>query len=224
MNFRSRIRHVLLAFVLFPTFLWAQQQRPDRIGLGVGTNLALIPTSAESGNIDFNTGSSISFSGNYYKTLHPHLDVKGAIGWHGIAGSTFGEGAFTSGNIRNIEVLPLYFSNPDKLGFVPAKFQFYAGAGVGVATVSLSGRSQLDLNENEQALLEFGLLEAQEELRQGYSTLFFPVTFGVIQRTKGVWHIGYEATFNLSLNQQVEHAGIFLPGWAQISVIVGRKR
>ncbi len=90
------------------------------------------------------------------------------------------------------------------MGFVPAKFQFYAGVGIGTALISLRGESQLDLNENEQALLEFGLLDAQAGVRERMTSFYLPVTFGVMQRTKSPWHFGYEATVNVvGLNQQV---------------------
>jgi hypothetical protein len=83
MNFRKYLLHLIVAFVLFPSLLLAQHQRRDRIGLGVGANFIINPINTQGGSLELNTGSSFSFSGQYYKTVQPHLDLKGGLGWQG---------------------------------------------------------------------------------------------------------------------------------------------
>ncbi|WP_157972052.1 hypothetical protein [Pleomorphovibrio marinus] len=222
MTHRLGLHFLIAIFVLLSFGLYGQEERTTRLNLGLGGAVSISPFSSSEGNIGAHSGSSPSISLHYFKSLHAHFDIKASVGWQGIASNALQSSSYRSGNMRYLELLPLYYTNPNKLGYVPSRFQFYMGAGIGFAHKVLTKDQQVSLNENELALLEFGLLDLETQSREELSSFYLPITFGVLQKTKGTWQVGYEASFGIRFSPTIEQGSILVPAWAQFRVLIGK--
>jgi len=143
----------------------AQYNRGDRLSLAAGMGLGIAASRSELDGMSVNLDFVPTVRANYLKNVHPFLDLRLGAGIQGIIFDGFqlqeNVGAFSEeSSIRGLslygEILPIYFTNPNRLGYLQADLLFYMGSGVGAMRSFVRERNVPVLSENDLVKAEFG--------------------------------------------------------------------
>ncbi|MGY6741420.1 MAG: hypothetical protein ACXIUQ_01690 [Cecembia sp.] len=157
---------------------FAQDSRPDKIGIGVGPSFLYGDNTGIMSEFKFKILPAVSI--DFTKYLDTHFDIRGTVGWQSIGSGDFyteslilgiAESGYPhafSGNLFFADVMPTYILNPDRIGFIPSAIKIYGGLGVGVFHSS----------RNDDIGLLDGELFTTETVIGTNTGVYFPVRVG----------------------------------------------
>lgn len=211
----------------------AQHIRADRLSLAVGTGIGMAANRNELDGISVNFDFVPTGSVNYLKNLNPFLDIRLGAGIQGLIfdGSQLQEHSGTAtgdspGNGFSIftEIAPLYVTNPNRLGYLPANFLFHIGTGIGLTRSFVKEHNFAELTENDLAKAKFGFDSPLQKL-SSRSNFYVPIILGIEEnKTKRSWRFGAEVTGNLLLVSESMTTSNVFPGWFQFKITVTKSR
>lgn len=145
---------ILFIFITSQSSLFAQDDRTDRIGIGVGPATMYGDNTGITRDFKFKVLPAVTV--DYHKKLHTFFDVRGAIGWQMVnSGDFYKEHHIVKiaehnlphafeGNAFYAEAMPVGHLNPNQSGYLPATYKVYAGVGLGVAHVTRTDHFVID--------------------------------------------------------------------------------
>ncbi|MCC5939338.1 MAG: hypothetical protein JJU34_18810 [Lunatimonas sp.] len=122
----------------------------------------------------------------------------------------------------HLEVLPVWYSNPNRVGYLPCRYLFYLGAGSGFALGRLSVANSPELTPNEQALLAYGFLDRGNTAHMPSNRVFVPVLIGVRQNRNGKGALGMEIKLNYFIQDKLPAGSqnLRIPAWLESKIYV----
>jgi hypothetical protein len=199
MNRKNTLMRVLLLIVIC-TFslsispILAQDNRSDRIGIGLGPSFMYGDNTGVHSKFKFKVLPALSF--DYHKKINTFLDIKGTLGWQMInSGDHYSQEQIDviaesnlphafSGSVIFGDVMPIYHFNPNQSGYLPSLFKVYGGLGLGYF-YSTRTDERLLLNEPGRQI---------ESYSDSDSGLYLPFRLGVFKELSSDTDIGLEAT------------------------------
>src|SRR5690554_5759410 len=196
---------VLFLFVMAFMPVKAQDDRTDRLGVGVGPATMYGDNTGITREFKFKVLPAVTF--DYHKKLHSYFDVRGSLGWQmvnsgdyydyihiiKIAESNLPHGF--KGNAFYADVMPIFHINPNKSGYLPAVYKAYIGMGVGIAHVMRTDRYLSVLGKD---LAGDGILGNPRSMKDSNTSVYVPFRAGVSKDFREDWEIALEPTMMLS--------------------------
>lgn len=200
-------KSLFILFILLMGFnlAKAQDDRPDRLGIGVGPAMMYGDNTGVTRKFKFKVLPAVTL--DYHKKLHTFFDLRGSAGWQlvnsgdfyntktiaKIAESNLPHGF--KGNAFYADIMPVFHVNPNQSGYLPAKYKVYLGAGLGVAHVSRTDRYLSVIGED---IYGEAILGQARSLKGTNTSVYVPVRFGVTTDVKDDWEIALEPTMMIS--------------------------
>ncbi|HSI75247.1 MAG TPA: hypothetical protein VK957_05120 [Lunatimonas sp.] len=187
------------------TSIFAQTERFDRLGFGIGPAKVYGDNTGRHREFKFEIYPVATI--DYSKKITPFIDLKATIGWQIISG-----GRFISDPIRNTfaeanlpygfkgslffgDIMPIYHFNPDQSGYIPSTIKVYSGIGLGYF---YSNRT-----DKKRIITDSGYIN--ESYSASDSHMYIPYRLGIFKTTKDTSReIGLEATFLISPFGEIE--------------------
>ncbi len=198
----------LLSFLSMVFLSFGQDDRIDRLGIGVGPGLMYGENTCQCKFLMFKVLPVASV--DYHKKLTPFFDVRGTLGWQMLNSGDFMEDsrkldlamadlphAF-QGNFFYADVMPVYYLNPDQSGYLPALIKVYGGLGVG-----FFHSRRID----ERFLLD-DIDGPTETYKASNSGIFFPARIGIFKNLDSGGEIGLEGSLLISPFTEIEGNGL----------------
>ena len=186
----------LFVFFLFPSF--GQDDRTDRLGIGVGPAKMYGDNTGVHSQFKFKVLPVISV--DYSKKLETHFDVKATAGWQLVNSGDFYSmeqideiaeanlpHAFR-GNVFFADVMPIYHINPNESGYLPSLIKVYAGLGLGY----------FYSQRTDERLILGDPRRRTETYPASDSGVYIPVRICIYKDLKSDADIGLEATLMIS--------------------------
>lgn len=199
----------------------------DKVGISIGPTFLFKNSNQSIQNIDYLIQPSFLLS--YQKNINTFVKLRGRIGWQPVSSKAFNvdpdpsiRAGTSGGSIFSAEVMPLLFTNPDQVGYLPSEFKFYLGLGLGMFYSSVRNPAIQELSDNDLALIEYGLFE-EEKVRNLNFSPYIPFSMGIVKNLGETLEIGAEFSliysFSTSLipNQPSQN---FLP---QFQILLNKK-
>lgn len=192
---KSFISFLICIFLLSVNSIFAQDNRTDRVGIGVGPSFMYGDNTGVHSKFKFKVLPALSL--DYHKKITPFFDIKGTLGWQLVnSGDHYNQEQIDkmaamnqphafSGSVFLGDVMPIYHFNPNLSGYIPSLFKVYSGLGLGYF---YSSRTDEKLLLNEARRLT-------ESYKASDSGVYFPFRIGVFKDLKSDADIGVEATF-----------------------------
>ncbi len=196
---------VLLGLWAFFQTAFGQDDRVDRLGVGVG------PSKMYGDNTGFHRSFEFmvlpSISADYSKRISAFFDVKATVGWQMINSGDFyrewlkerisrADQPFGfSGSAFFLDFMPVYHFNPNQSGYIPSLIKIYTGIGLGIVH---SARTEV---KREYTNFPDPELNTFNEFSYSASStgLYFPWRIGIFKELKSrPAEIGLEAVFIIS--------------------------
>lgn len=191
-------------FYFFPNFGCIAQSlnNYDKVGFSVGPTILFKNTNESIRNIDYLVIPSLSLS--YQKNINTFIEVKSSIGWQYIdqirsnmddilnVSNPSTTQSMDRGSIFSAEMIPLFFTNPDRIGYIPSVYKFYMGVGLGLFTSTIRNTSFPKLTENDLVLIEYGLFDQRQTTRNLNFSAYIPYKMGIIKSLGKSFEIGAE--------------------------------
>lgn len=190
---------IILVFVVSIHFVKAQDDRPDRIGIGLGPATMYGDNTGVTRKFKFKVLPALTV--DYNKKLHTFFDVRGSVGWQMVNSGDFYEELTIAkiaksnlphgfkGNAFYADVMPVYHINPNQSGYLPAKYKVYAGIGLGVAHVTRTDRFLSLVN---------GELVNPRSAKGNNTSVYVPFRLGVTSDYREDWEIAIEPIMMVS--------------------------
>ena len=186
---------VICTFSLSLNPILAQDNRTDRLGIGVGPSFMYGDNTGVHSKFKFKVLPALSL--DYHKKINAFLDVKGTLGWQMInSGDHYSQEQIDniaesnlphafSGSVIFGDVMPIYHINPNQSGYLPSLFKVYTGLGLGYFYSNRTDERLL-LNEPGRQI---------ESYTDSNSGLYIPFRVGIFKDLPSDADIGLEATF-----------------------------
>jgi len=201
MEINPLMKKVLLILVIFSAFsqgIIAQDDRTDRIGLGLGPAMMYGDNTGVTRDLKFKVLPALTV--DYNKKLHTFFDVRGSLGWQmvnsgdfynvkqiaKIANANLPHGF--EGNAFFADIMPVYHFNPNQSGYLPAKYKVYGGIGLGVAHVVRTDRIMTIAN----------VASSTQSVDGTNTSVYVPFRAGVTKDVREDWEIALEPTLMVS--------------------------
>lgn len=201
---KSTLPILVCIFLLSLNTALAQDDRQDRIGIGIGPSFMYGDNTGIHSKFKFKVLPALSI--DYQKKLTPFFDVKGTLGWQMInSGDHYSQElkdkiaeahlphAF-SGNVFFGDVMPIYHINPNLSGYIPSLIKVYTGLGLGYF-YSKRTDERLILNDSRRRT---------ESYPASDSGVYIPFRIGAFINLDSAADIGFEATFIYSPFSELE--------------------
>ncbi|MDO6437501.1 hypothetical protein Q4534_08795 [Cyclobacterium sp. 1_MG-2023] len=198
------VSFLICIFLLSINPILAQDNRTDRIGIGVGPSFMYGDNTGVHSKFKFKVLPALSL--DYQKKINPFFDVKGTIGWQlvgsgdhytqelkesiSIANQPYG----FSGSVFFGDIMPIYHFNPNLSGYIPSLIKVYSGLGLGYFYSSRTDEKLL-LDESMGSI---------ESYKASDSGIYIPFRVGAFKNLQSDADIGLEATLIYSPFSELE--------------------
>lgn|SRR5690554_186339 len=196
---------ILFIFLMSLSAVEAQDDRPDRVGVGIGPATMYGDNTGITRQFKFKVLPALTF--DYHKKLHAYFDVRGSLGWQMVNSGDFYSDRLISkiaesnlphgfkGNAFYADVMPVFHINPNQSGYLPAMYKVYVGVGLGVAHVMRTDRYMSVLGEDA-----FGeaILGNPRSIKDSNTSVYVPFRAGVSKDFREDWEIALEPTMMVS--------------------------
>lgn len=195
---------LIISFIFTAGFSHAQDDRTDRLGIGIGPAKMYGDNTGVHSKFKFKVLPVLSL--DYNKKIETHFDVKATLGWQMVNSGDFYNTeqidkiaesnlphAFR-GNVYYADVMPVYHINPNQSGYLPSLIKVYTGLGLGYF---YSQRTDEKLILNDP-------LRRTETYSASDSGIYLPFRLGIYKDLKTDADIGLEATLVVSPFSQLE--------------------
>lgn len=195
----------LLIFLLAVGVTEAQDDRTDRIGIGVGPGMMYGDNTGITRRFKFKVLPAVTL--DYHKKLHTFFDLRGSVGWQMVNSGNFYDTKTIAkiaesdlphgfkGNAFYADIMPVFHVNPNQSGYLPAKYKVYLGAGLGLAHVSRTDRYLSVIGED---IYGEAILGNARSLKGSNTSVYVPFRTGVTTDFREDWEIGLEPTMMVS--------------------------
>jgi len=200
----KKLLFLFLGFLFFISFSQAQDDRSDRVGIGVGPAKMYGDNTGVHSKFQFKVLPVLSV--DYSKKIDTFFDIKGTLGWQMVNSGDFYNTeqidkiaesnlphAFR-GNIYYADVMPVYHINPNQSGYLPSLIKVYTGLGLGYY---YSQRTDEKLILNDPA-------RRTETYSANDSGIYIPFRLGIYKDLQSDADIGLEATLVVSPFSELE--------------------
>lgn len=200
-------KSLFILFIIITSFRIAEAQddRTDRIGVGVGPATMYGDNTGITREFKFKVLPALTF--DYHKKLHTFFDIRGSLGWQMVNSGDFYRKIHLlkiadnnlphgfKGNAFYADVMPIFHVNPNQSGYLPALYQVYIGAGIGIAHVMRTDRYLSVIGID--ALGE-EILGNPRSLKGNNTSVYVPFRAGVSKDFRGDWEIALEPSMLVS--------------------------
>lgn len=202
---------ILVIFIMSFNFAEAQDDRTDRLGIGVGPAMMYGDNTGVTRKFKFKVLPALTL--DYHKKLHTFFDVRGSVGWQMVNSGDFYDTKTIAiiaesdlphgfkGNAFYADIMPVFHVNPNQSGYLPAMYKVYLGAGLGVAHVSRTDRYLSIIGED---IYGEAILGTARSLKGSNTSVYVPVRAGVTKDVNEDWEIGLEPTMMISFFGQLD--------------------
>ncbi|MEX0883735.1 MAG: hypothetical protein WDZ72_09705 [Cyclobacteriaceae bacterium] len=194
----------LMLFSVQNSLAIAQDDRTDRLGIGIGPAKMYGDNTGWHSKLKFKVLPVLSL--DYSKKIETFFDVKATLGWQMVNSGDFYNTeqidliaesnlphAF-KGNIFFADVMPIYHINPNQSGYLPSLIKVYGGLGLGYF-YSQRTDERLILNDPSRRT---------ETYPASDSGIYVPIRFGIYKDIRSDADIGLEATLVVSPFSQLD--------------------
>lgn len=197
----KKILFLLSIFIVGFGVAEAQDDRTDRIGVGIGPSMMYGDNTGINRQFKFKVLPALTF--DYHKKLHTFFDLRGSLGWQMVNSGDFYSNRLLQkiaehdlphgfkGNAFYADVMPVFHLNPNQSGYLPAMYKVYVGLGLGVAHVMRTDRYLSVLGE--------GVLGNPRSIKDSNTSVYVPFRAGVTKDFREEWEIALEPIMLLSL-------------------------
>jgi len=201
----------LLIFLVVLGVAEAQDDRTDRIGVGIGPSMMYGDNTGVARKFKFKVLPSLT--ADYHKKLHTFVDLRGSVGWQMInSGDFYNNGPKVKiasnnlphgfkGNAFYADIMPVVYANPNQSGYLPALLKVYAGAGIGVAYARRTDRYLSVIGED---IYGESILGNARSIKDSNTSLYIPIRLGVTKDFKEDWEIALEPIALISFVGQLD--------------------
>ena len=204
----------LLALIFFLVAVGvteAQDDRTDRVGIGVGPTMMYGDNTGITRKFKFKVLPTLSL--DYHKKLHTFVDLRGSLGWQMINSGYFYDNKHKvkiaennlphgfKGSAFYADVMPVFHANPNQSGYLPALIKVYAGVGLGIAHAIRTDRHLSVIGED---IYGEGILGRAREIKENNTSVYIPVRFGVTKDVNDDWEIALEPIALISFAGQLD--------------------
>ncbi|GAB2996916.1 hypothetical protein GCM10027284_13220 [Cyclobacterium sediminis] len=192
---KSFVSFLICIFLLSVNPILAQDNRTDRIGVGVGPSFMYGDNTGVHSKFKFKVLPALSL--DYQKKINAYFDVKGTIGWQLVnSGDHYNQEQIDiiaadnqphafSGSVFFGDIMPIYHFNPNLSGYIPSLIKVYSGLGLGYIYSSRTDE-RLILNDPQRRT---------ESYKASDSGIYIPFRIGAFKDLQSDADIGLEATF-----------------------------
>lgn len=189
---------LLLIFVSVSQSIYAQDDRTDRVGAGLGPAMMYGDNTGINRELKFKVLPVITVDFN--KRLHTFFDVRGTVGWQMVNSGNFYSPRTINkiaranlphgfkGNAFFADVMPVYHINPNQSGYLPAAYKMYVGAGIGVAHVNRTD-TFMTIPDDPTSIIR---------VPGNNTSVYVPFRAGVTKDYMDVWEIALEPSMLVS--------------------------
>lgn len=201
----------LIVFLVVVGVTEAQDDRTDRVGIGVGPSMMYGDNTGITRKFKFKVLPTLSL--DYHKKLHTFVDLRGSLGWQMINSGDFYDNKHKvkiaennlphgfKGSAFYADIMPVFYANPNQSGYLPALIKVYAGVGLGIAYAIRTDRHLSVIGED---IYGEGILGRAREIKENNSSVYIPVRFGVTKDVKDDWEIALEPIALISFTGQLD--------------------
>src|SRR5690554_2103357 len=137
---KKTLLFILTCFIAV-NFSSAQDDRTDRIGIGLGPSMMYGDNTGYTRKLKFKVLPTVIV--DYHKKIHTFVDIRGTIGWQMVNSGDFYDVKHLrkiaehnlphgfKGNAFFADVMPVLYLNPNQSGYLPAMYKVYLGLGLG---------------------------------------------------------------------------------------------
>lgn len=195
------MKNVLLILIIFIAFVHiakAQDDRTDRIGIGLGPAMMYGDNTGINRDLKFKVLPALTV--DYNKKLHTFFDVRGSLGWQMVNSGDFYNMNHINkiarenlphgfkGNAFYADIMPVYHLNPNQSGYLPAMYKVYGGIGLGVAHVIRTDRIMTIPDD----------LTSVRTVEGTNTSVYVPFRAGVTKDVREDWEIALEPSLLVS--------------------------
>lgn len=191
---------LLLLFIYLSSnhLIFAQDDRTDRVGIGVGPAMMYGDNTGINRELKFKVLPALTL--DYHKKVHTFFDARVSVGWQMVNGGDF----YSLRTIKKIaranlphgfkgnaffaDIMPVYHINPNQSGYLPATYKVYVGAGIGVAHVNRTDTFMTIPGDPSSIIYAPG----------NNTSVYVPFRAGVTKDYMDVWEIALEPTMLVS--------------------------
>lgn len=202
---------ILVIFIMGFNLAEAQDDRTDRLGIGVGPAMMYGDNTGITRKFKFKVLPALTL--DYHKRLHTFFDLRGSVGWQMVNSGNFYNTKTTAkiaesnlphgfkGNAFYADVMPIFHVNPNQSGYLPALYKVYLGAGLGLAHVRRTDRYLSVIGED---IYGEAILGNARSLEGSNTSVYVPLRAGVTKDVNEDWEIGLEPTMMISFFGQLD--------------------
>ncbi|HLT07742.1 MAG TPA: hypothetical protein VK014_09460 [Cyclobacteriaceae bacterium] len=196
---------VLLIFTMSLTVAEAQDDRTDRLGIGVGPAMMYGDNTGITRQFKFKVLPALTL--DYHKKLHAFWDARASLGWQMVSSGDFYDHRHLpkiarnnlphgfKGNAFYADVMPVFHLNPNQSGYLPAMYKVYVGTGFGLAYVSRQDRYLSIIGED---IYGEEILGDARTIKGSNTSVYMPFRLGVTKDINEPWEIGLESSLLVS--------------------------
>ena len=196
---------ILVIFLMSLNLAQAQDDRTDRLGIGLGPAMMYGDNTGITRQFKFKVLPAVTM--DYHKKLHTFFDLRGSLGWQMVNSGNFYNTKLIQqiaesnlphgfkGNAFYADVMPIFHVNPNQSGYLPALYKVYLGAGLGLAHVSRTDRYLSVIGED---IYGEAILGQARSLKGSNTSVYVPVRAGVTKDFNAEWEIGLEPAMMIS--------------------------
>ena len=196
---------VLFIFLTSVNLVEAQDDRTDRIGIGLGPAMMYGDNTGITRKFKFKVLPAVTL--DYHKKLHTFFDLRGSVGWQMVNSGNFYNTKTIAkiaesdlphgfkGNAFYADIMPVFHVNPNQSGYLPAKYKVYLGAGLGLAHVSRTDRYLSVIGED---IYGEAILGNARSFKGSNTSVYVPFRAGVTTDFREDWEIGLEPSMMIS--------------------------
>jgi hypothetical protein len=196
---------ILIIFTITLSVSEAQDDRTDRIGMGLGPAMMYGDNTGINRKLKFKVLPALTL--DYHKKLHTFFDVRGSLGWQMVNSGNFYNTRILQkiaknnlphgfkGNAFFADVMPVYHVNPNQSGYLPAMYKVYLGIGLGVAHVARTDRYLSIIGED---IYGEEILGSPRSIKDSNTSVYVPFRAGVSKDFREDWEIAIEPTLLVS--------------------------
>lgn len=200
-------KHLLILFIFVISFgiAEAQDDRSDRVGLGIGPAMMYGDNTGINRKLKFKVLPALTL--DYHKKVQTFFDIRGSVGWQMVNSGDFYKNRTLlkiaennlphgfKGNAFYADVMPIFHINPNQSGYLPALYKVYVGLGLGVAHVARTDRYLSIIGEDINGE---GVLGNLRSLKGSNTSVYVPFRAGVSKDLNQDWEIALEPTLMFS--------------------------